>query len=269
MGIVNEYHEPTTYFGVERPNVDKYIVPSTWREIGIGVSGKFDNASLRYQAYIFNGFKSVESDGDGNITGAFLGGKKGLRSGRQKGAESTINTPNFAAKLDYYGITGLRLGLSGYFGKTQSPDDVNDVDGADVGISMVGFDARYAYKKFLARGQFIYAGLSGSDDYNTQNSTDLGAALQGWYVEGAYNLLPATKEQKLYASVRYEDYDTHAKVEDGLTRNDSYHRKEWTFGLNYKLAQGAVFKTDYQIFDTAAEGTDAKGQFNMGIGVWF
>ena len=111
--------------------------------------------------------------------------------------------------------------------------------------------------------------MSGSDDYNTQNSTDLGSALQGWYVEGAYNLLPAEKAQKLYAPVRYEDYDTHAKVEDGLTRNDGYHRKEWTFGLNYKLAQGAVFKTDYQIFDTAAEGTDAKGQFNMGIGVWF
>ena len=39
MGIVNEYHEPTTFNGVERPNVDKSIVPSTWREIGIGISG--------------------------------------------------------------------------------------------------------------------------------------------------------------------------------------------------------------------------------------
>ncbi|NNK82744.1 MAG: hypothetical protein HKO92_06450, partial [Flavobacteriaceae bacterium] len=29
MGIVNEYHEPTTFNGVERPNVDKSIVPST------------------------------------------------------------------------------------------------------------------------------------------------------------------------------------------------------------------------------------------------
>lgn len=269
MGIVNEYHEPTTYFGVERPNVDKYIVPSTWRELGIGVSGKFDNASLRYQAYIFNGFKSVSSDGDGNITGSFLSGKKGLRSGRQKGAESTINSPNFAAKLDYYGLKGLRLGLSGYFGKTQSPDDVNDVDGADVGISMVGFDARYNYKKFLARGQFIYAGLSDTEDYNTANSTDVGSALQGWYLEGAYNLLPTSKEQKLYASVRYEDYDTHAKVDGGLTRNDAFHRKEWTFGLNYMLAQGAVFKADYQILDTAAKGSDATGMFNMGIGIWF
>jgi len=38
MGIVNEYHEPPTFNGVERPNLDKYIVPTTWREIGLGLA---------------------------------------------------------------------------------------------------------------------------------------------------------------------------------------------------------------------------------------
>ena len=45
MGIVNEYHEPPTFYGVERPGVDHDIVPTTWRELGVGVSGKFDNLS--------------------------------------------------------------------------------------------------------------------------------------------------------------------------------------------------------------------------------
>ena len=58
MGIVNEYHEPTTYYGVERPSVDKYIVPTTWREMGVGISGNISDASIRYQAYVVNGFKS-------------------------------------------------------------------------------------------------------------------------------------------------------------------------------------------------------------------
>ena len=40
MGIQNLYHEPPTYNGVERTNVDKYIVPTTWREMGIGLSGR-------------------------------------------------------------------------------------------------------------------------------------------------------------------------------------------------------------------------------------
>ena len=56
MGIINEFHEPTTFNGVERPSLDNAIVPTTWREIGIAASGRWDALALRYQAYIFNGF---------------------------------------------------------------------------------------------------------------------------------------------------------------------------------------------------------------------
>lgn len=262
MGIVNEYHEPTTFNGVERPSMDKSIVPTTWREIGVGVTGKFDDANLRYQAYIFNGFASVNGT-------KVLGGKNGLRNGRQKGAESTVNTPNFSAKLDFYGIQGLRLGLSGYFGRTQAADEVQDIDGADVGISMIGLDARYINKRFSARGQYIHASISDTEDYNSLNSADLGSKLKGWYAEAAYNLLPLGKEQKLDAFVRYEKYDTHADVEGSLVRNDSYNRNEWTTGLSYHVAPGAVVKADYQIFDNAVSGNDSKGQLNIGFGVWF
>ena len=263
MGIVNEYHEPTTFNGVERPNVDKSIVPSTWREIGLGVTGKVDNASLRYQAYVFNGFASVNET-------KVLGGSNGLRNGRQKGAESTINTPNLSAKLDYYGVPGLRLGLSGYFGRTQAEDDVQELEGADVGILMVGLDARYINRRFSARGQYIQAKLSDPDKYNILYDADLGSELKGWYAEAAYNLLPIGKEQKLDAFLRYEQYDTHAATNDaGIDRNLAYNRNEWTTGLSYHIAQGAVVKADYQILDNATVGNESSGQFNLGFGVWF
>ena len=106
MGIVNEYHEPPTFYGVERPGIDHDVVPTTWREIGVGVSGNFAEVSLRYQAYIFNGFISYK-DGEGTLRGV-----DGLRKGRQKGAESVINTPNLSMKVDYYGILGLTPGAS-------------------------------------------------------------------------------------------------------------------------------------------------------------
>lgn len=262
MGIVNEYHEPTTFNGVERPSMDKSIVPSTWREIGLGVSGKFDEASLRYQAYLFNGFKS-----DNN--GKFLGGKNGLRNGRQKGAESTMNNVNFSAKLDYYGLPGLRLGLSGYFGRTQSDVAIEDTPGADVGVAMIGLDARYAYQRFTARGQFINASISDSKEYNALYGSDLGSQLQGWYLEAAYNLLPMHKKQKLFGFVRYEDFDTHASTDGGLARNLSYDRNEWTLGLTYKVAPGADFKMDYQFKNNALAGSKTIKQLNLGFGVWF
>lgn len=269
MGIINEYHEPTTFNGVERPSIDGAIVPTTWREIGFGISGKNNEISLRYQAYIFNGFQSTTSDGNGNITGGNIGGSKGLRGGRQKGAKSNFNHANFAGKLDYYGLPGLRLGIAGYFGRTQSPVDISEIDGADVGLAMVGFDARYAHQRFTARGQFVYASLSDAEAYNNVTGKDLGSALQGYYLEAAYNLLPQGKRQQLFGFVRYEDYNTHASTNGGLAKNLSYDRQEVTLGLSYKIAPGAVVKADYQFKDNSVVGATITKQLNFGVGVWF
>ncbi len=262
MGIVNEYHEPTTFNGVERPSMDKSIVPTTWREIGLGLSGKYNEASLRYQVYMFNGFASDNG-------GKYLGGSNGLRNGRQKGAESTMNHVNFSGKLDYYGLPGLRLGLSGYFGRTQSDKSIEDIDGADVGVAMLGLDARYAYKRFSARGQFIHTNITDSEAYNAYYGSDLGSSLQGWYVEAAYNLLSQEKEQELVGFVRFEDFNTHASTEGNLAQNLSYDRNEITFGLTYKVASGAAFKADYQFKNTAIPGADTVKQLNLGFGIWF
>ncbi len=264
MGIINEYHEPTTFNGVERPAIAGSIVPTTWREIGLGLTGRINSANLTYQAYVFNGFQSTTSNGTG-----LLGGSSGLRGGRQKGIKSTVNTPNLSAKVEYYGILGMRLGLAGYFGRTQAADEVDMLDGADVGMSMVGLDARYVYRRFTARGEYIYASLSDTEAYNNLTGRDLGSALSGWYAEAAYNLLPTTNRQKLFAFARYEDYDTHADTEGTLVENPAYDRNDITLGLSYHIAPGVVFKGDYQIKDNAVEGYDAKDQLNFGVGVWF
>ncbi len=267
MGIVNEFHEPTTFNGTERPAMDNVIVPTTWREMGIGVTGRFNDISLGYQAYIFNGFKSTEANDEGGLSG-FLKGSNGLRSGRQKAIRSTIDSPTLSTKLDYYGISGLRLGLSGYFGKTQAADDIETLDGANIGIRMIGFDARYAYQRFTARGQFIHASLSDTDLYNTATGQDLGSALQGFYIEGAYNLLPTDKEQKLFVFTRFEKFNTHADTAGNLVANEAYDRTDITSGLTYHIAPGVVVKGDYQFRSNASE-VDTKDRLNFGIGVWF
>ena len=267
MGIVNEFHEPTTFNGTERPAMDNVIVPTTWREIGIGVAGRFNGISLGYQAYVFNGFKSTQADGEGGVSG-FLKGSNGLRSGRQKAIQSTVDSPTLSAKFDYYGIPGLRLGLSGYFGQTQAADDVEEIEGANIGISMIGLDARYAYQRFTARGQFIHASLSGTDKYNNLTGRDLGSALQGFYIEGAYNLLPRAKKQKLFAFTRFEKFNTHADTAGDLVANDAYDRTDVTTGLTYHIAPGVVVKGDYQ-FRSNESATDTKDRLNFGIGVWF
>jgi len=268
MGIINEFHEPTTFNGVERPALDNVIIPTTWRELGVGVTGRFPDASLGYQAYIFNGFKSADADGEGGVSGV-IKGSNGLRSGRQKGIRSTVNSPTFSAKLDYYGLPGLRLGLSGYVGDTQADEEIEDNDGATVGVAMVGLDARYAFQQFSARGQLVYASLSGSEAYNTLTERDLGSALFGYYAEVGYNLLPITAKQRLVAFARYENYDTHAATEGDLVENDAFNRTDVTTGLSYHIAPGVVVKGDYQFRSNKASGSDVKDRLNFGLGVWF
>ena len=260
MGIVNEYHEPTTFNGVERPSLDSKIVPTTWREMGIGVSGRINNASIRYQAYLMNGFLSY---GEGHK----LRGSDGLRKGRQKGAESVGSDANFAGRIEYYGLPKLKLGVSYYAGNTQTT--APEVSDTQIGLSMFGLDYRYINGRLSSRGQFISASLKDTEAYNLAGSKDLGSAMGGYYIEGAYNLLPLDSRQKLDLFLRYENFNTHQKTAGDLIANDAFHRNETTFGLSYHLASGAVFKADYQSKGTAVEGSDAIDQFNIGLGVFF
>lgn len=276
MGIINEYHEPTTFNGVERPLIDKYISPSTWREIGFGATGNIMPASLKYQAYVMNGFNGYDGS-------SHLGGKNGLRKGRQKGAESYISSPNFAGKVEYYGIRGLNLGVSGYFGKTQSSLydglDKNDnaalavADSSVIGISMLGLDARYSLQGFEFRGQLYYASLSNSDQYNAFTAdgdlNDLGSSMIGYYAEVAYNVLRTVDtSMKLLPFVRYEFLNTHHSVESNIAKNLAYEKTAITTGLTLSLSKGTVVKADLQYLKDAQSNKYEK-TFNAGIGVMF
>ncbi|NTW24193.1 MAG: hypothetical protein HGA37_05805 [Lentimicrobium sp.] len=273
MGIVNEYHEPTTYNGVKRPSIDSRIVPTTWREIGFGMAGNMTGISLKYQLYLVNGFNSY--DGSGKI-----GGPNGLRSGRQKGAESFISSPNLSAKVDFYAISGLNLGLSGYFGKTQSTlynnlskeneVQLNRADSTVVSLAMFGLDARYTLGGLQLRGQYILSTIGNSGAYNQFTGKDLGSAMGGWYAEASYNLFQKSKSANspLILFARFEKYNLHAETEGGLPKNNAYNMTEITTGIGYKITEGAVIKTDFQF--TKQEGQDEYNtSFNAGIGVNF
>ena len=272
MGIINEYHEPPTFNGVERPSLDSKVIPTTWREIGLGFTGRFNELSLKYQLYVVNGFNGYSGE-------ARFDGAKGLRGGRQKGAKSIINSPNIASRIDYYGIRGLKIGLSGYFGKSQSSlfDEIDEsdndlimqADSSVVGITMFGADMRYNKKGFQLKAQYNYVSISNSNQYNIFTSSDLASAISGYYFEFAYNIFNSTNfKTKLIPFVRYENYDTHFKTDNLISMNNSYDIEEITFGIGWKMAKGAILKADYQYIKSKAV-TDWHNQLNLGIGIMF
>lgn len=279
MGIINEYHEPTTFNGVERPFIDTKISPSTWREIGIGISGNVLPASMKYQLYIVNGFNGYDGT-------AKLNGSNGFRNGRQKGAESYISSPNLTGKIEYYGIKGLNIGLSGYFGKTQSKlyngldkEDAVSLASADssvVGLAMIGIDGRYSVKGFTLKGQYYVNSISNSLEYNYFTSSDagkpndLGSAMNGMYFEAGYDVLRfITKtDMNLIPFVRFESYNTQSAVEATIIQNHANKVTAITTGLTLKLTKGAVVKTDFQ-FIKPGDKTNYSKVFNAGIGIMF
>lgn len=273
MGIINEYHEPPTFNGVERPNLDSYIIPTTWREIGLGISGTIRQASLKYQLYAVNGFLSYQEEG-------WLNGRNGFRGARQKGADAISLSPNITGKVEYFGVRRLNVGISGYMGNSSSTlykkvdesseQDVGTADSTVVGSAILGLDARYSLKGLALRGQLYYGSFSNTDEYNAFTGKDFGSAMFGYYAEVAYDLFSLSENIKgqLVPFVRYENYNTQHAVADGITYDPANHREEIIFGIGWKPVSGVAVKADYQLYRSEAVSTFNQ-QFNAGIGIWF
>ena len=272
MGIQNLYHEPPTFNGVERTNVDKYIVPTTWREMGVSVNGRMMDNTLSYELMLVNGFNGYDGAG-------VFSGSSGLRSGRQKAAKSYMTSPDFASRFSYLGIPNLNLGFSTYLGESESSayngldlSDENSVMSADstiIGINMIGIDGRYQQGALQLRGQYVVADLSNTNQYNIFTGKDLGSKMMGYYAEAGYNLLSKKEtNDELIAFVRYENYNTHKEVEDNITINSNYDRKDVILGLGWKLTKGAMFKVDYQI-KSNGNANPRTDYINIGTAVWF
>lgn len=279
MGIINEYHEPTTFNGVERPIIDNKITPSTWREIGLGFSGNIIQTKMKYQLYLVNGPNGYDANG-----GVFSGSKT-LREGRQKGSKAYLSSSNFTGKLEYYGVKNLNIGLSGYFGKSQSrlynnlhKDStilMQKADSSIVNISMIGADIRYSINGIKLTGQLYYTLLGNTEQYNMFTSkdgkyNDLGSSMIGYYAEIGYNVFQpfANIKSELMPFVRYEAYNTHHSVENIITKNDKYYNTIITTGLTYTLVKGAVLKADIQFSNSNADKKYYQ-VFNAGFGIMF
>jgi hypothetical protein len=147
MGIINQWHEPPIFNGVERPTVDRVIIPTTWREGGIGIWGQ-PKDELRYEFYVMSGL-----DASG------FSGSSGLRGGRLKVTQAELNGPAFVGRLEWEPILGMVLGISPYFGLA-GPRELPDLN---VRVGGVSGDWRILRKGFESRALIAYFHVSDTD----------------------------------------------------------------------------------------------------------
>ncbi|MCU1281735.1 MAG: putative secreted protein, partial [bacterium] len=266
MGIINVYHEPPTFNGVDRPETDTLIIPSTWRESGAGIFGEW--RGLRYQAYVVNGFNA-----DGFTASA------GLRDGHQEAQLALGHDWGLAARVEHafpwlyrYGISA-DAGVSFYYAHAdQGQPQFKGSDGDDVPVTMIDGDLRLRTRGLELRAELASVFIGGTHRLNRALAAaamvngatfdgPVARQLLGGYVELGYNVLSPLRlrsGRQLVPFLRYEHVDTQYDVAADLGRAPGNRHDSLTAGLTFRPIAEVAVKFDYQhVWTDATVAADA------------
>jgi hypothetical protein len=231
-GILNETHEPNTFYGVERNPIEKQIIPATWWEGGAMLSGRFDH-----------GFSADLALTSGLKTDSF-----NIRGGRQKVAKADASDGAVTGRVAWRGFPGLELAVTG-----QYQVDINSL-GEKTPASL--FETHLIYN----RGPFGLRAMYARWDLFSDQSEIGGKNEQyGFYVEPSYRIL-----ENFGVFGRFNQWDNAA----GRDRTINNRYRQWDIGLNFWPHPGVVMKFDYQN-QSAPDGEDEFDGINLGIGYQF
>lgn len=260
LGIINELHEPPSFNGVERPGFDNDVLPTTWRELGVGAAGTLPVAGgLTYRVYLLNGLKAEG-----------FSAAEGIRGGRQEGKEASFANPSVTGRLEY-GRPGLKLGGAFWYGGSANQDSTLGDAAFAAPFLVLSADARVDRGPLTLRGVVARISIKDAEEINARFGAGVGRRIAGGYAEVAYDLLhllAPRAAQRLNAFVRHERYDTQTAIADGTTRDPSLARRTTTFGLSWKPLWNVVFKGDYQLRRNRA-GVSEEEALALGIGYQF
>jgi hypothetical protein len=235
VGILNETHEPPTFYGVERNPVEKNIIPTTWWEGGLYFTGGFADA-MRYDFAAHSGLFTTADD---NYT---------IRAGRQKTAKAKFDSQAFTGRLRWLGVPGLELSASVQY----QQDITQETDPLAGGAWLYTGHVAWQHQGFGLRALYAHWSLDGI------GPELIGADRQdGWYIEPSWRF---NEHWGIFA--RYNRWDNLA----GSEADTEY--TQWDVGVNYWLHPNVVFKLDYQDQDTAPGSKELDG-WNLGVGYQF
>ncbi len=232
VGIINEYHEPPTFFGTERNFVETEILPSTWWEGGVGLNKKFDNG-LAFDLSAHSGL-DMPASGDN----AFR-----IRSGRQKVAEAPAGDWATTFNVEYVGIPGLGVGGSVQYQSDVTQTTSNEDNAAWLAETHVDWQM----------GGFGLRALYGYWDISGPTPALLGVDQQhGFYLEPSYTFATSFGDLGIFA--RWSQLEAQ-RLDTNI----------YDVGFNFWPTQNVVFKADY----TRIEDSTDEDLINVGVGFQF
>lgn len=253
IGILNENHLPTTFNGNERTQVETYILPSTWRELGIGYYGSSNRIPLSYSLALVNGLNSASFEHGSAI-----------REGRFEGRDASANNLAVTGSLQFYS-GNLRAQIAAYYGGTVglSPRKADSLKlrsgifGTPVAIGET--DLQYEVEGFSLRLLGSMISIPDASDINRAYANNTPQKAYGVYAEIAYNLFQRMsyhKEKQLIVFARYEKLDMNAKVPDNGIIDGTLNQQHIVTGLTYLPVKNVVIKADVRFLHTGDQNPD-------------
>ncbi len=239
VGLLNEVHEPPTFYGVERNKIENVIVPTTWWEAG--VSGTMTTeAGVQFDMMLHSGLK-VPTD-------SFK-----IRSGRGKVANHDFEDGAVTGRIRYTGMPGVELAAA-----LQHQADLTQGSDASGTLIVANADVTRPISNSMSLGvRALYAGW----EIDGEEAAALGADSQnGWYLEPSVRMALGGDESVGFFA-RYETWDTRAGNSADTGEN------QWVVGVNFWLHPNAVLKADYATLEKP--GADDASTLSLGVGYQF
>ncbi len=256
MGFINEIHEPPFYFGNKRPEVERRIIPATWRELGAGFYGTL-LPGLDYRTYVVNGLNAKGFSSED------------FREARQEGNQAFAEDVAWTARLDYTPLPGLLVGASFFWGDS-GQDQLFADRRVDANLFLYDLHAQFQYRGLHVRGVFAEGYVGDARTLSADLGDSISRRIWGAYGEVAYDLLPLFlpgTRQSLSPFVRVEWLDTQADVPSGFRPDRSKRLQINTVGLSYKPIPSVVLKLDYRGLNP--DSGSAADEVNTGFGFAF
>jgi hypothetical protein len=250
LGILNENHLPNTFNGNERNYVETFIIPATWRELGIGFYGSLNRLPLNYSIALVNGLNS----------GAFQHGT-GLIDGRFEGRNATANNLAITASLQYY-AGDLKAQVSGYYGGTvgvskRKADSLGLNSGVfAVPVALGEADLQYAHRGFSAKILGTIVSIPDAATINRAYSNNTAQTEYGAYAELGYDLLYQTarpSKQQLIVFVRDEKLDLNASIPSNGVTDGTLDQNYIVSGFTYLPIRNIALKADVRLVHTGKQ----------------
>jgi hypothetical protein len=263
LGRFNTYHDSNLNITTLRPLLNQFIVPTAYRDAGIGVRGVFRlprEMKLFYEADVLNGMQAHNGDGEPTPFSRLLGQASAAEPGLIA-FQATRNSKAVAGRIGFSPFLGLEFGVSSYAGKFTNAGD------PEKSATIVMFDAAYQHGPFVLNGEYGRSNIAGPGILrkspappvvNLNDPQTIAALSQyvaqttpgqdGFYVESGYKFFRGLFRNR-------ESFDEGAYVmpvvrfetvrRDRTLSNFYLNQGRTTLGFNIAPSPSVIFKLNY------------------------